>query len=442
METKDVIEKQTYLAYFGGLLLVSGIILACYFAAQKDFPLILLSYALAFGGYSLVLQTSFKNWQLYLACLVACLPLASFPNLSNDIYRFYWDGQLTLHGISPYRYLPESLIHSSLAPAALQSVYPLLNSPNYFSVYPPFCQLIYALSALTYSVFSAAIAMKIIYLIFHLFALKTVLSWKRKGIPQATFLLLAYFLNPLVIIEGIGNLHIEIVMVALLILMYDAFSENKYRSAAFWYCLAIATKLLPLLLLPYLYLKIPKEQKSRFFIFGGICLFLMFLPITLGLDLINLSKSVNLYFQKFEFNASVYYVLRWLGKLISGYNLILYIGPLLALSTFLLIVKNALNKSSFGIQPQFAHGIFAFGMFLLLSTTVHPWYVITLVFFAGLLDLKTPLIWSFLITLTYINYSLQPYEEQLWVVAIEYGIIVICLFVERKKWLNIEGKYT
>ena len=70
----------------------------------------------------------------------------------------------------------------------------------------------------------------------------------------------------------------------------------------------------------------------------------------------NFSDSLNLYFQKFEFNAGVYYVLRWIGFQYKGYNLIQVIGPLLALCTFLGIVALAFKekhvKSFLFVEPS------------------------------------------------------------------------------------------
>lgn len=54
---------------------------------------------------------------------------------------------------------------------------------------------------------------------------------------------------------------------------------------------------------------------------------LLFAPLPLWK---NLLQSANLYYQKFEFNASIYYLLRQIGFWWYGYNTIAFLGKALA----------------------------------------------------------------------------------------------------------------
>ena len=412
------------------LFLLIGITMVCYLPSQNDFYLVFLSYTLAFIGYVGAIKYIDKKAVLVLVILSGGLAIGSFPNLSDDIYRFYWDGIMTKMGISPYAFTPYEILNSSMQTEELKALFPKLNSPNYYSIYPPVCQLIYLIGSLTGSIVMASVAMKILFFGLHMFAFKVVYKWDKLKVLNGRNLAAVYFLNPLVVIEGIGNLHIEIVMVSFLILMYNAISNQKRIQAAFWYALAIGVKMLPLIIIPYFIFRMQKQDRNKFLIYLGLFLAFIFLPIFIGLDIYNLSKSINLYFQKFEFNASVYYVLRWFGKLISGYNLIFYLGPLLGLTTFYFLVKKAKKDLNFSFKSQLTYGLFAYGVFLLLATTVHPWYVITLVFYGACLGYASPIVWSYLITLTYINYSFVPYKEQIWMVAIEYILLGLVLIYE------------
>src|SRR5690606_9444468 len=136
----------------------------------------------------------------------------------------------------------------------------------------------------------------------------------------------------------------------------------------------------------------------------------------------NLSSSLNLYFRRFEFNASLYYLLREIGTLILGYNPIALIGPFLALVALLRILffswSGRINLS----LPE--RWLFVLTAYLLCATTVHPWYVIPLVVLSVLTRFRFPMIWSALLPLTYLAYGQVPFYENLWVVVLEYGVVV------------------
>jgi hypothetical protein len=59
-------------------------------------------------------------------------------------------------------------------------------------------------------------------------------------------------------------------------------------------------------------------------------------------------------------------------------------------------------------------------VYLVFSTTVHPWYVAPLVAFSVLAPWTYSLVWSMAAVLSYSAYQARPYTENLWLVAIEY----------------------
>ena len=151
-----------------------------------------------------------------------------------------------------------------------------------------------------------------------------------------------YFLNPLILVEGMVNLHCEIIMIAFLIWgIYYIFIKKSIGLGALLFTLSIASKLLPIMFLPFFFFGLKRKERIRFFTIGLICMGIAFSPIIFGLDFQNFGSSIDLYFQKFEFNGGIYYLLRYLGKLWSGYNLIHYLGPLLGLGALCLITRKA-----------------------------------------------------------------------------------------------------
>jgi hypothetical protein len=141
-------------------------------------------------------------------------------------------------------------------------------------------------------------------------------------------------------------------------------------------------------------------------------------------------SSVDLYFRKFEFNAGIYYILRYFGEQISGYNLISYIGPLLGLITLGYNLYHAKAKKTYEYKDFIHYALLVWTVYLLLATTVHPWYIIPILFFSIFTSFRYPLIWSYLVFISYVNYSYPEYYENLWWIALEYFLLFVYIIKE------------
>src|SRR5258708_39680352 len=66
------------------------------------------------------------------------------PYLSDDIYRYVWDGRVQAAGINPYRYIPSDEHLQSLRD---EQIYPKINRRDYArTIYPPVAEGIYFLT--------------------------------------------------------------------------------------------------------------------------------------------------------------------------------------------------------------------------------------------------------------------------------------------------------
>ncbi len=399
---------------------------------------------LTFGGlflmYALVISQKWDKRQtqkwIWYAISFRVLLLFSVPALSDDYFRFIWDGRLLSAGYNPYLYLPSEIITTSIAAHAHlnQVLFQGLNSPNYFTVYPPLNQWMFGLSAWMAgdSVLLNIVALRSFIFMAELGTIYLLTTfrfpkYKEKGMQNAV---LIYALNPFVIIELTGNLHFEAVTLFCVLLAVRwidrPFRGDKYNfGSAGALAMGAAVKLLPLIFLPLIFKRLGFRQGLVYCVIVGLFLLTLFAPF-LGRELfVNFGKSLDLYFQKFEFNASFYYLFRKVGYWITGYNIIHLLGPLLSLVTLVCIAKITFQRRS--LLEKMLLGL---TVYFLCATTVHPWYITTLVALGALTGRWYPVVWSALLPLTYVAYASQPYEENLRIVAFEYILVIGCLVYE------------
>ncbi len=354
--------------------------------------------------------------------LFRLIGLLSIPALSDDYFRFIWDGRLGVAGFNPFDTRPEEWLNSPLfTQLKLGELYQHLNSPRYYSVYPPLSQVWFYMSTyFAHQELNTELFFLRLFIIgaeigsFYLL-LKLLVIYQRP-IYYAAF----YWLNPLIIIELSYNLHFEAVQIFFLLLTLYAVETQKYKLVALALAAAAVAKLLPLIFVPLLWCRLGL-WRGFWVLAATFCIFVgSFLPF-FSLALIEkIGSSVGLYFKNFEFNASIYYLTRQVGFWVYGNNQIAVLGrtlSLIALFFVFYIAKKAEDKSTKLPELMLA----TLTVYYLLATTVHPWYISNLLIFAALTSYRYVLIWSFFIFLTYKSYeNVNLYEENLYLVAIEY----------------------
>ncbi|MBK8502804.1 MAG: hypothetical protein IPL46_11605 [Saprospiraceae bacterium] len=407
-----------------------------YIPRQGDFFTIFLLYIPLFGLYLATYRIYKSHHDLlffvFLSIFLRFILVFAFPNLSDDIYRFVWDGQLINDGISPFLYTPREWIDSlPQGESIYHLLFPQLNSPDYYSIYPPVCQAIFAFCAkLGFgSIYWSAVIMKGLFLVAEITTIYFLLKIVRLlRIPKQRVLL--YALNPLIILEFAGNLHFEAIMIMFLTMAFWFYIRQRSKMFSLAMAMAIGVKLLPLMFLPFFIRRFRPKKLIIGFVLLFTTLFLLFLPFINQQLVTHLGSSINLYFQKFEFNASIYYLIRWIGFRIKGYNIIQTLGPILSILTLIIILTLAFIEKPKKIQHVFRVLLLAFSTYLFLSTTIHPWYLGIPILLSVLTHYRYPIFWSALIIGTYINYSYNPYHENLWVVLIEYALVFMIVLTE------------
>ncbi len=432
------IKRNTLFAY---LCLSLSLLYLCIVPGQDDFLGILGGVGVASVSYFFLLPTWRRNDSFVAGAIVLIslrvVLLFIFPNLSDDIFRFFWDGTCWHHGIHPFANTPENLLNNGQGNSCFDQLYPLLNSPSYYSIYPLVCQLIYAAASLIgcevawVEVFS----LKLILLVFDIgtfFLIVKILGHLAK--PQSIAFI--YFLNPLFITEAANNVHFENVMVFFLALMIYAFLTKKWTIAGVSYALAIATKLVPLLFGPMLlFYTIRKKRWAQFWGAASIAMILLFVPLFKD-HYLNMLASVDLYFQSFEFNASIYFMARDIWGYFIGYNPIASLGPILGIISFLLIVSVSILAffRARTLKDYFPYLLAAFYIYLFLATTVHPWYLIVPLFFSVLVQCNSVLLWTCLVFLSYSAYDTNPVQQHYWAMYLQYLPVVVLLYFDIRSY--------
>ena len=403
--------------YFFGYELIRG-----------DFNSLLIGYT---GLFLLFLYLIKKDltWKslVTITILFRVVFIIATPNLSQDFYRFIWDGRMLLNGFNPYLYLPEiyqtpNYIIPNQA-AELVAGMGELNASHY-SNYPPLNQLCFAIAALfaSKSMLGSIIAMRV----FIILADIGVLYFGTKLLkalhlnPKAIFL---YLLNPLIIIELTGNLHFEGVMIFFLVWSLYLLQQNKWRLAAIVFACSITVKLLPLLFLPLFFQQFKFKKLIGFYTIVGVTCILFFTPFISENLLTNYSKTIGLWFGTFEFNGSIYLLIREIGYLINGYNIIGIAGKTTPFVVLLFILLISFFRNNTSKKQLITALLFALSFYLFTSSTLHPWYIAMLLILSIFTTYRFPLVWSFSIILSYSFYKNELFINNYWLIFIEYALV-------------------
>tara|TARA_B100000767_G_scaffold183230_1_gene171051 strand:+ start:56 stop:1399 length:1344 start_codon:yes stop_codon:yes gene_type:complete len=421
-------------------------IIWAYNLARFEHSKLLLIYTVLFGSYYFIVknQKIKESWLSYLAVLFRLLFLLAIPNLSQDFYRFVWDGRLILEGLNPYLHTPNELMESSIG------LFPQMNtlyegmgalSAKHYSNYPPVHQMPFIIAALIskHSILGSIVVLRLILISADLGILvfgKKLLNKLNK--PTRT--MYWFILNPLVIIELTGNLHFEGLMLCFFIISLYFIHSKKWHIAAVVMALSIAVKLVPVLSLPLFLNKLEWKKSVLFYSVTAAVFIILFIPFFSFRLLENFSATIGLWFSNFEFNASVYYFLKGTLENINGVSVINSMGIIVAcvvtLQTSYILLKKKKETGQIILTI-----LWILSGYYFISTTVHPWYIISLLLLSVFTNYKFVLVWSYTLILSYIAYNEFSVEECNSILIIEYTPVILMLGWElySKKFLKIKA---
>ncbi len=323
----------------------------------------------------------------------------------DDIHRYVWDGRLQRLGYNPYLVVPSDPAVKGLHTPETRN----LNNPDLPSPYPPGAQLFFR--AVT-AIHESAFALKIAFVVCEfaiVFVLLDVLRCNRQG----AHLVLAYAWNPLLAIEVAGSGHIDIVGALLLLVSVAALGRRWRATAAVGFGLAVAVKLLPIVLLPLYW----KRVRIRDAALAAAVVGLLYVPF-LNHGRIPIG-SLGTYVQSFRFNGPVFAALDQVAppQLLAG------------LAVFVGLVTAIWLRSA---VPEWSPDVFAWPMAasLLCAPVVFPWYLLWLLPFLTSASTLLIIVWTVSIIPTYVMWHLRPLGRPWgalpgWVMLLEYGCVAI-----------------
>ena len=324
--------------------------------------------------------------------------------VDDDIHRYVWDGRVQRLGYNPYIVVPSDPGLAGLHTPETRA----LNNPEVPSPYPPGAQLFFrAITAIHESTF----ALKVAFVICDMgivFVLLDILRRTRQG----DHWVLAYAWHPLLATEVAGSGHVDIVGVLLLLVSAAALLRRSRAVAAIAFGLAVAVKLLPIVLLPLYW----KRVRLRDGVLAALAIGLLYVPF-LGHGRIPFG-SLGTYVQRFRFNDPVFALL----ERVAAPQVVAGLAVLVGLLTAIWMRRRSAEWSSEAFALPMAAS-------LLCAPVIYPWYMLWLLpFIRSTLTLPI-IIWTVSIIPTYYVWHLRTVGQAWlvpdWIMLLEYGSVTV-----------------
>jgi alpha-1,6-mannosyltransferase len=395
---------------FGAILLVALTICSRKLSGMGE-PSFIIPLAVAGIAYLLAIREFFSTPRFPHRVIVTGLVLAAMwhllfllkpPGSDDDVHRYVWDGRVQRLGYNPYIVVPSDPALGGLHTPETRT----LNNPDVPSPYPAGAQLFFrAVTAIHESIF----AMKVAFVVCDLAIVLVLLEILRSS-GQGAHWVLAYAWNPLLATEVAGSGHIDIVGVLLLLVSVAALGRRWRAVAALAFGLAVAVKLLPIVLLPLYWRRVRMRDGAL----ATVVLGLLYVPffnhgrIPIG--------SLGTYVQSFRFNDPVFATF----ERVAAPQLVVGLAVLVGFLTAIWLRSKA---------PVWSSDAFAWPMAasLLCAPVVYPWYLLWLLPFLRSASTVPIIIWTVSIIPTYYVWHLRalgrPWLVPGWIMLLEYGSV-------------------
>ncbi len=330
-------------------------------------------------GFLLLCATAFRVTLLFRA-----------PDLSDDVYRYAWDGKVASTGRSPYSFAPDDPRVADLFPELRARV----SHRELRTVYPPMAQAVFRVAASAPG--AGVLPMKVIFgaadvaIVALLFA---------GGGAGAGFGAALYAFHPLAVTESAGQGHLDSMGVALLLAALIYLQRRRDVPAGLAYAGAVLAKYVPLVAL----LPLARRGGWKFLAAALVTAATLWGLATRDRD--SPVGSLSHYATRWEFNSLLYPALSgaiesahlperakgaymrwkegreqrpWMQSVFPWFYSAFFARAALAIFLALLLAGIAAR-----VRETEAAVFASLGAFLLLSPTLHPWYLLWVLPFAA-----------------------------------------------------------
>jgi len=323
---------------------------------------------------------------LAVAVALRLAALAGQPILSDDLYRYAWDGRVQVSGTDPYRHAPESAEVADLREdwlwpdregcARLQRPEGCtrINRPSVRTIYPPVAEAWFTVVYRVAGIDTRHKAWQVAGLLGDLALvglLPTVLrAWKRDERWTAL-----YALSPIPVVEVVNNGHVDGLAALFVLVALLAAARRRPAWAGALLGGAALVKLYPAVLGLALLSAVGDRRRSTLVRVGGAAaavVALAYLPHVAAVGLRVLGYLPG-YLQEERYGEGGRYLLAGILGLPPGLTAVLAASGFLAVGAWVLLRRPAAPRACAAL----------FGALLLAVTPVQPWYAVTLLVVAA-----------------------------------------------------------
>lgn len=358
------------------------------------------------------------------SALAGCLLLGVFwrlillggaPLVSDDVYRYVWDGRMQQHGLNPLETAPADPALARFHTDVTRRIDP--TSAVLPSIYPPLAQRFFlGVTAVRESVPALAAAV----LVCDLLIIVLIRRWLSVT-GRNPWWVLAYAWHPLVALEGAGGAHVDFAGALLLVGAAYALSRRRALLAAVGLAGACAVKFLPVVLLPLFWKRIRLADAAV----GALLIALLYLPFVEGWRLP--VGSLGTWLAQWRFNGPLF---RWLAPWIGATPV-----AVLAVAAGLAAAVHARRTRGRDDPAAWAWPLAAA---LCLLPAIYPWYLVWLTPFLGPRATWPLAAWTLASMTTYVVWTPHlagaGWILPAWVEPVEYGMVAaVCWWTFRAR---------
>ena len=115
-----------------------------------------------------------------------------------------------------------------------------------------------------------------------------------------------------------------------------------------------------------------------------------------------------------------------------GYNIIGTYGQVLPFVIIAIMGYFSFFRANLRLIDLMYNLLLAMTCYFLVATTVHPWYIVTLVLLSVFTQKRFALLWSYTIIMSYAAYSGTTFTEQNAILVIEYAVLILFVLFENR----------